>query len=82
MDARLRAGERLRRVLGLTGAASARLLMAIVEPHAALGQRTDWRSVVAHETGERLADAQAGALRAACLNLAEAYALFDRGRRA
>jgi hypothetical protein len=79
-DKRLRAGERLRQVLVHTGAASARLLVALVEPAAALGQVGDWRTVVERESGERLADAQAGALRAACLNLAAAYAAFDRGR--
>lgn len=79
-DRRLRAGERLRRVLALTGAASARLLIALVEPPTALGRPGDWRTVVERESGERLADAQAGAVRAACLNLTAAYAAFDRGR--
>ncbi|HEY1561894.1 MAG TPA: hypothetical protein VGF71_13580 [Caulobacteraceae bacterium] len=79
-ERRLRAGGRARRVLSLTGTASARLLLALMEPDAALGKRPDWRAVVERETGERLADAQAGALRAACVNLAEAYADLDRSR--
>jgi hypothetical protein len=47
------------------------------------GRAEDWRAVVERETGERLADAQGAALRAACENLAGAYRLLDgRGRRA
>lgn len=76
-ERRLRAGARARRVLSRTGTASARLLLALIEPDAALGQGVAWRAVVERETGERLADAQAGALRAACVNLAEAYAELE-----
>jgi hypothetical protein len=79
-DARLRAGERVQAALGRAGPVSARLIAALLEP-AALGHGADWREVVARETGERLADAQAAALRAACENLAAAYADLDRGRR-
>jgi hypothetical protein len=35
--------------------------------------------VVERESGERLADAQGAVLRAACENLAGAYAALDRG---
>jgi len=78
-EARLRAGERIRRALDLAGSASARLLMALCEPQAALGASPDWRSVVERETGERLADAQGAVLRLACDNLAGAYRRLDRG---
>ncbi len=80
-DARLRAGERVHAVLGLAGPASARLLQALCEPALALGQAGYWREIVVRETGERLADAQGAILRAACENLAGAYALIDRTRR-
>lgn len=79
-ERRLRAGVRARRVLALSGTSSARLVLALIEPDAALGQGVDWRAVVERETGEGLADAQAGALRLACFNLAEAYAALDRSR--
>jgi hypothetical protein len=76
---RLRAGVRVEAALGLTGPASAVLLTALLEA-AALGQASDWREIVARHAGERLADAQAAAVRAACENLAGAYAALDRGR--
>jgi hypothetical protein len=68
--------------LSLCGPASARLIAAVVEAGAALGCPADWREVVARETGERLADAQGAVLRAACENLAGAYAVIDGRRRA
>ncbi|MDQ2861043.1 MAG: hypothetical protein M3T55_10045, partial [Pseudomonadota bacterium] len=45
-----------------------------------LGRTADWRAVVARESAERLPDAQGAVLRAACENLAGAYAAMDRGR--
>lgn len=78
LDPRLRAGERLRRALTLSGPASARLLEALCESEAALGRPADWRAVVERECGERLADAQGAVLRAACENLAGAYVALDR----
>jgi hypothetical protein len=78
LDARLRAGERTRRALALCGPASARLLKALCEGEAALGRPADWRTLVERESGERLADAQGAVLRAACKNLAGAYAALDR----
>ena len=80
-DARLRAGERIAAVLELSGAASARLLSALCEAAVVEARAEDWRAVVERETGERLADAQGAALRAACENLAGAYRLFDDRRR-
>jgi len=80
LDARLRAGERVRRALVLSGPASARLLEALCEGEAALGRPADWRAIVECESGERLADAQGAVLRAACENLAGAYAALDRRR--
>jgi hypothetical protein len=80
-DARLRAGERIASVLELSGAASGRLLAALCEAAVVEGRAADWRAVVERETGERLPDAQAAALRAACENLAGAYRLADRDRR-
>jgi hypothetical protein len=77
-ERRLRAGERIAKALALTGPASARLLSLLCEAGAALGQGGDWRSLVERETGERLADAQGAVLRAACENLAAAYAILDR----
>jgi hypothetical protein len=77
-ERRLRAGRRIATVLARTGQASARLLAALCEAGAALGQGGDWRDLVQRETGERLADAQGAVLRAACENLAEAYAILDR----
>jgi hypothetical protein len=79
-ERRLLAGARAGRVLSLTGTTNARLLLALIEPDAALGRGVDWRAVVERETGERRADAQAGVLRAACFNLAEAFAALDRSR--
>jgi hypothetical protein len=76
LDARLRAGERVRRVLVLSGPASARLLKGFLDGASALPP--DWRAVVERETGERLADAQGAVLRAACANLAGAYVALDR----
>jgi hypothetical protein len=82
-DTRLRAGERIAAVLEFSGCASARLLSALCEAAVVEGRAEDWRAVVERETGERLADAQGAALRAACENLAGAYRLLDgRGRRA
>jgi hypothetical protein len=80
LDARLRAGDRARRAFAMSGMASARLLKAICEGEAALGRPAEWRAVVERETGERLADAQGAVLRAACENLAAAYAVLDRQR--
>ncbi len=80
-EARHRAGERIERVLSLTGPANARLLAALVEPDVVMGRAADWRTTVVRETGERLPDAQGARVRAACDNLAEAYAQLDRGRR-
>ena len=65
----------------LTGAASARLLTALCEPDVIHGRAADWRSVVAATAGERLPDAQGALIRAACENLAGAYAAIDQGRR-
>ncbi len=78
---RLAAGERIAAVLALAGPASARLLSALVEAEVVLGQPAGWRTVVADVSGERLADAQGAVLRAACENLAGAYAHLDRQRR-
>jgi hypothetical protein len=80
-DRRLRAGERVRSALALTGAVSGRLLLAICEADVGPAAGGDWRALVRRETGEHLADAQAGALRLACGNLALAYAALDRTRR-
>ena len=80
-DARLRAGQRVRAALDLAGPASAGLLRALCEAQATLGVSLDWRAVVQDQTGERLADAQAAALRAAAENLAGAYGIVDRARR-
>ncbi|HEY2480761.1 MAG TPA: hypothetical protein VGI30_01020 [Caulobacteraceae bacterium] len=77
-ERRLRAGGRIAEVLALTGQASARLLALLCEAGAALRQGGDWRDLVERETGERLADAQGAVLRAACENLAAAYAILDR----
>ena len=74
----LRAGRRTARVLALTGQASARLLAVLCEAGAALGRGGDWRGLVQRETGEHLADGQGAVLRAACENLAAAYAILDR----
>jgi hypothetical protein len=79
-DARLRAGERLRRALDLAGPASARLLVALCEPATVLGAALDWRAVVERETGEVLADAQGAVVRLACENLAGSYQRLDGGR--
>lgn len=79
-DARRRAGERIEAALALAGPASARLLLALCEDDVALGRAADWRCVVAAHTAERLPDAQGAVLRAACENLAGAYAAMDRGR--
>lgn len=81
-DTRHRAGLRIEAVLALAGPASARLLGALCEADVVLGRPGDWRVLVARETGETLADAQGAILRAACENLAGAYALIDRGRAA
>jgi hypothetical protein len=80
-DMRLQAGERIASVLELSGAASGRLLAALCEAAVVEGRAADWRTVVERETGERLADAQGAALRAACENLAGAYRSLDRSRR-
>ena len=77
-EAHLQAGARIAAVMDLAGPASARLLSALIEPHVALGQAIDWRSVVRRETGEQLADAQTAVLRLACENLAGAYRRLDR----
>ena len=78
-DARRRAGQRIETALTLTGPASARLLAALCESDVVLGRTADWRAVVARESAERLPDAQGAVLRAACENLAGAYAAMDRG---
>lgn len=80
-ESRLKAGERIATVLELSGVASARLLAALCEAAVVEGRTADWRAVVERETGERLADAQAAALRAACENLAGAYRAVDNRRR-
>ena len=77
-DLRHSAAERARTVLEFTGAASARLLLALCEADVALGRPAEWRALVERESGERLADAQGAVLRAACENLAGAYAVADR----
>ena len=80
-DARLRAGGRIEAALALAGPSSARLIAALCEPEIVLGKSADWRAVVLRETGERLPDAQGAILRAACENLAGAYARVDKARR-
>jgi len=75
---RLRAGWRVAAALELAGVASARLLRSLCEADVALGRAASWREVAARETGETLADAQGATLRAACENLAGAYAMLDR----
>lgn len=79
-DARRRAGQRIETALALSGAASARLLAALCESDVVLGRTADWRTVVERESAERLPDAQGAVLRAACENLAGAYAVMDRGK--
>ncbi len=79
-DHRLRAGQRIEAAMAFTGAASARLLAALCEPDIVHGRVADWRSVVAAIAGERLPDAQGALIRAACENLAGAYAAIDAGR--
>lgn len=81
VEAQLRAGRRLEAALSRSGAASARLLMALCEPEAALGQAAPWRDVVARIAGESLPDAQGALVRMACENLAAAYDALDRERR-
>ena len=78
-DARRRAGARIDAALSRSGVASARLLGALCEAGCVLG-RGDWRDIVAQVSGERLPAAQSAILRAACDNLAGAYAEIDRGR--
>jgi hypothetical protein len=80
-QARARAGARIDAALRLSGAASARLLAALCESDVVLGRAADWRAVVLRETGEGLADAQGAILRAACENVAGAYATLDRAPR-
>jgi hypothetical protein len=80
-ERRRRAGERIEAVLTLTGPASARLITALCEPDVIHGRPPDWREVVERETGERLPDAQGALVRAACENLAGAYAVLARNRR-
>ena len=80
-SARIAAGERIAAALALTGAASARVLSALVEADVVLGRPGHWRQVVEAISGEKLADAQGAVLRSACENLAGAYALIDRQRR-
>lgn len=77
-EARCGAGRRIAAALSFAGPVSARLLLAVCEFDAALGRCADWRAVVQRETGERLADAQGAILRAACENLAGAFAIMDR----
>ena len=79
-DLRLRVGARIERVLALAGPASSRLLLALIEPEAALGRSADWRSVVEKASGQSQADAQVRVLVGACTDLAEAYVDFDRSR--
>ncbi|HEY7900523.1 MAG TPA: hypothetical protein VIC25_04990 [Caulobacteraceae bacterium] len=76
-DRRRRAAARVEAALERSGAVSARLLVTLCEP-ASLGRLVDWRSVVEASCGERLADSQAAAVRAACANLAAAYGVLDR----
>ncbi|MGH6991963.1 MAG: hypothetical protein ACRED8_13520 [Caulobacteraceae bacterium] len=75
---RLEAAERIADVLSLCGSASGTLLRALLEDAAALGSPGGWRAIVAARSGERLADAQGAALRAACENLAGAYRALGR----
>ena len=77
-EVRHRAGLRIEAALTRAGPASAALLSALCEADVVLGRAEDWRAVVAHQTGERLADAQGAVLRAACENLAGAYRSLSR----
>jgi hypothetical protein len=78
-ERRIAAGSRIEAVLERTGRASAQLLRGLCEADVVLGRAQPWRAVVADLTGETLPDAQGAALRAACENLAGAYASVDRG---
>ena len=80
-EERLAAAERIAAALGRTGPASARLLAALCEGDVVLGRASDWRAVVAAQTGETLPDAQGALLRMACENLAGAYAQLAREAR-
>jgi hypothetical protein len=77
-DIRHKAGLRIDAALSLAGAASATLLAALCEADVVLGRPGEWRDVVAHQTGERLPDAQGAVLRVACENLAGAYRRLNR----
>lgn len=72
MDAKLKAGDRVDAALKRVGDRDAWLLTELIYPTI---PRETWRDTVAHVTGETNASAQAAAVRAACANLALAYAV-------
>lgn len=78
------AANRISDVLALSGAQSARLLLALCEPQVREGQPVNnWRATVQRVTGEAFPHGQVALVRAACENLREAWTAYDnRGRKA
>jgi hypothetical protein len=78
----LEAGARVEAVLAASGARSALLLRALLEPTVYRGESALWREAVRLHTGEDNLVAQAAVVRAACDNLQLAYQDLDRAGRA
>lgn len=78
-DAMIDASMDLAKVLEKTGVRSSALLIALLEPSAALLSR--WRDTVERLTGERNDRAQAACVRYASEDLAEAWRLVDYAKR-
>lgn len=69
-DKMIEAGERVDAVMSKLGEQEGKLLRDLISPQA---QHTTWRDVVLAHTGEANPHAQCAVVRAACLNLRDAY---------
>lgn len=69
-DKMVMAGERVDGVLGRLGGQEGRLLTELILPQP---ERSTWRQVVKHYTGETNPHAQCAVVRSACVNLRDAY---------
>lgn len=76
------AGQRIEAARKYTGAHSWAILMAICEAPIVSGRQVDWRFAVESVSRERQPNAQGALVRAAAMNLADAYGMVMREKAA
>jgi hypothetical protein len=74
-DAMIQAAQRIEQIIDRIPPRDWWLLNELIAPAV---ERKPWREAVQYITGERHTEGQASAVRAACVNLRDAYAMLDR----